>query len=208
MSSISALLEEHLDNPIKARITLEVLLRELIDDFDNYLNEFSSCTGKRCVEIAKEAANHISADVWYLLTRFTGKELDKRVGVKTREVEDFLKDVVYEAARVLEVKSYELAEFNENLSRALYYIVEALYLALEVALSKTEATEGMRKVVLLFFASYAYVNSLKDVAEGILREVYDEESLRGSEMLYRFGTILHGLRKIGITLTHEDLGRE
>jgi hypothetical protein len=174
------------DNPLKLRILIEKILEEVIENFRYYIDEFSICRGYNCINIAKDAVNHIAADV------DLASAIVAQLGA-TAEVAE-VEAAAYEAAQALEAAAYEAQD--ADMSWGLYYLAKAAYAALR---------GDVKTAVFLILASYAYLIGRGELARQIVREALGEEGARDSELFHKLGRLLHGLARAGIRITGEDL---
>jgi hypothetical protein len=98
-----ALVGGKLENSVAARLVVERILEEAVGNFRYYLEELKRCGGPRCVEIVKDAANHVSDIGLARVIIEAARGAGCVAGVS---------DVVHDIARCVRVKAYEVEDVN------------------------------------------------------------------------------------------------
>jgi len=173
------------ENPVVARLVVRRILDEVVVNFEHYLEELKRCDGPRCIDIIKDATNHIASDI----------ELARLIAEAAGDTK--CAAVVYEIARCIRAKAYEVEDID--MAWGLHSLYKAIYASLR---------GNVKLAVLLIFASYAFLYERRELAWAILREALGEERVKQDELLLELGRLLHSLKKAGVTITSEDVERD
>ncbi len=183
-----ALVGGKLENPVAARLVVERILEGAVGNFRYYLEELKRCGGPRCVEIVKDAANHISDIGLARVIIEAARGAGCAAGVS---------DVVHDIARCIRVKAYEVEDVN--IAWGLHSLYKAFYASLR---------GDVRSAAFLTFASYAFLTERRELAWAVLREVLGERRVEQEKLLLELGRLLHGFKKAGVVITSKDVERD